>query len=474
MAATILEIRAELKAVRESLNSGSVYRGRTLDGPLQDYFLDLHDKEKCWLAEQLATNGTVQPAAKPEAKVELRPCPQPPPAFDRDDVASVLAHLHACEASPQESGRGLRALTSLAYSSTAKVLADPSAIPQALKLMEAHSDNEVVQFGAVGTFCNCAFDAGAATGLLSEPAVLVRLVASVGRTGPNCKATNAKAVEALARIVGIAASQDDNGDSTAESSSVPIKQLRNLFKVVVEHGDCSFPKKLVPICEQLILNEVVTPAGVAKACIDSLADCVATPAAALCWFELVNCLSGDKTVTGDQQAALVNAGSIRCAIGLMSATLSDPLVQMAGIECCSTLVGVFWEALNLFASAAGARQIEVALLEHPGHAALQGKGLKSLGSCPAWPSDMQIKSGYSWGNAIIIAKKALARFPEDQELQTTAIETLNKNLEHLPCVQEVAKDNGAELVKAAMEKFPQESAPKLHMFARKVLKHLGK
>jgi hypothetical protein len=283
------------------------------------------------------------------------PAPQgQPPAFDRDDLQAVVAHMCAWEAVETECDKALKALVSLAYSSTAKVVAHGTALLQVLRLMQLHASSSLVQLHGVQAICNMADDEAAALGYLSDPAVLTALVLAIAgqkAAGASAKATD-KATEAIARIV--AASDTD---STG--------QLAKVFSAVIASGshEASAPE-ITKICDQLVKNEVTDAKKIAEACMAASASARQSTLQAVGWLELARCLAGDKMIVSELQIALVEKGAITMSVALMKNFVRDVDVQMLGIETLSSLIGIYMPGLEAFAKAGGVSQIEAALREH--------------------------------------------------------------------------------------------------------------
>jgi len=473
------EIKAELRAMKQAMRSGAAHLGMKGD-KLIEYFLQLNDKENLLLGQlvkssadaplQIAVGGGY-PAAPGSQNGTVTVGPPrimqgPAPAFDRSNLSSVVEHMHVCEADATESGKGLRALSSLAYSGTAAVIADQRALHQVMRLMALHPESEGVQLCACGVICNMAYDTSCALGAIADARILTSLVGCLGRSS---KGTVAKATEAIARIVGAGAMDTTVAADLAAAKETACKQLGKLFSAIVLSTDSACGPNIVKICEQLAQNEVVDCPCIAKAAM-AASEHVACAPHASCWLEITKCLSGDKAMKSDQQQALVEVGAISRSVGFMAQFHSDASLQLAGIECVSTLVGVLWDALEAFAKAAGAHQIENALKDHIDDPAVQTKGLRALSSGVAWPRDVQVKSGYSWANTVCITKVAMEKHQHDPELQVVALESLAKCLEALPCAQEIKSDGGDELIKNVLAQ--HTSVARLQTAGKTVLRHL--
>jgi hypothetical protein len=476
--ADLSNVQAEIRTVKQALNNGTPYLGMKGD-KLQEYFLQLNVKENIHLqnlsggsASPFLTGpsptagyarGGVQPAAARLAAA-LPPQPAaaqpagPAPAFDRNDLRAVIEHMCAWEAVDTESGKALKALASLAYSSTQQVTADPTALGQVLRLMQLHPGSSLVQLYAVQSICNMADDQTAALGPLSQPIVLTGLVSALGRTGASAN-LDAKATEAIARIV--AASEND-----------ATGQLAKVFCAVIgsgSHEACA--PNVMQICDQLVKNEVTDPKKIAEACMTASAAARQTTLQAAGWLELAKCLSADKMTISLQQTSLVSAGAINMSVSLMETFVKDADVQLTGIETLSSLVGIFLEALEVFAKAGGLRQIECTLREHADNLPIQMKGIRALSSGAAWSRDMQEKSGYSWKNAVQITRNAMLLHAREVDLTIAGLELLVKCLENLPIADQVKAEFGGDLVLTAMR--THDSSPKVKNAGTVILRHFN-
>lgn len=475
-------MQTELKAVKAALREGGAYLGMSGE-PLQTYLLRLSEKENLLISKQIqllqAGDGTPAAhgggasahgaAAEPEPEVPVpRPAPPgPPKTFEREDLEAVLAHLQDYEASPPESTKALRALSSLAYADAAKVGNDDVGLPQLLRLLLLHPDALQLQLAGMRALCNMAYDHKVALARLAVPEVLSALVTAVAKH-PEPKDVGVKASEALARIVAAETQPGgENGTSRDAARAEGPGALAGLFLAASRGGPTSEQAVLPELIGQLIRNEVVDPPQVAQRFAASGGEpCSALTAAG--WLGLAKqfCLSELQELP----QLMTDAGAIAQCTKLMEKHIGDSVVQLGGIEAMSSLVGNRWAGLQSFAEVGGMRSIEAAMCAHQGEVMIQTKGVRALSSGILWPEEVQKKSGYDSRRSMEITQAASAGHKENIELQTAALEALTKYMEKKELAKVFAAAGGEQLVRDVMSQ--HATVVKLQNFGDVVLKGL--
>lgn len=449
-------VQAELKAVKAALREGGAYLGMSGE-PLQTYLLRLSEKENLLISTQLqllqASDGTLVASGggaaaaaeppEPEVPTPRAAPPGTPKNFDREDMEAVLAHLQDYEASPPESTKALRALSSLAYADASKVGNDEVALSQLLRLLLIHPDVAQLQLAAMRALCNMAYDHKVALARLAVPEVLSALVTAVAKH-PEPKDVGEKASEALARIVAAdVAPEGENGTPRSPARADGPGALAGLFLAASRGGPCGEQAVMPELIGQLIRNEVVEPSQVARRFAQAGGEqCPAVTAAG--WLGLAKqfCLSELQELP----QLMTDAGAIAQCTKLMETHIGDAAVQLGGIEAMSSLVGNRWAGLQSFAEVGGMRSIEAAMGAHPGEAMIQTKGVRALSSGILWPEDIQKKSGYDLRRSMEITQAASAAHKENLELQTAALEALAKYMEKKELARLFAAAGGEQLV----------------------------
>eukprot|EP00929_Paragymnodinium_shiwhaense_P031345 TRINITY_DN17578_c0_g1_i4.p1 TRINITY_DN17578_c0_g1~~TRINITY_DN17578_c0_g1_i4.p1 ORF type:complete len:473 (-),score=117.02 TRINITY_DN17578_c0_g1_i4:178-1596(-) len=460
-------LHEEITCVREALQSGSTFLGMH-SHLLQEYSRQLSEKDRLLMliASHQKQNGHGDSSSSASAG--------PVDDFDRSALPSVIEHLYKYEANPRECAKALKALSGLAYSATKKVAADERVLQRLLRLLDLHED-KAVRLAVMQVLCNLAYDNDMAQGSLATEAVLAGLLGALVPDASGdllvLKHIASKASEALARIISAGEGIDDNG-----KANIPARKpspLTKLFATIVGRGDSSCASRVREICARLTANEVVDCATIATALTHDISAAAAKESArtAIAWFELTKALAGDKEQSTEEQTALIRAGAIEQALQLMDKHLHEEPVQVAGIEAMSAMVGVVWDALEVFARSAGVRQIEAALREHTGSALLQLRGLRALGSGVGWPTDLQVKSGYSWRSTLELTLAAMRQHPKDADLQLAGMDAIVKIVqEHPSCLPDLKSEGIEEMIQGAMAQHPQ--AARLHTLSGAVLQLL--
>jgi len=384
-------------------------------------------------------------------------------AFDCDSLPSVTNHMSRYEASDVESGKALRALASLAYKSAKEVGDHPEVLPQVLRLLALHPEQEFIQINGMRALCNMAYEPSVALGRLSSPAVFGAFVSAMVKR-PNSKEIGARASEAVARLVAA-----EVGPDSTQPCPVPVEKgpLTALF-TVVEPDDAAGRDIVIQMVQQLVSNEVSTPDVLAKRLIDLAEHCKTTGPGATAWLMLSKQIAMKEIE--NMSECLINCSAITAAASVMSAQSSYAPAQLAGIEAMSGLVGSRWAGLQAFAKEKGIERIEEAMKAHPGEAVLQTKGIRALASGIQWPEDIQQQARYNYRHGVTLTKDAMAKHGDCEDLQVAGLEALSKYLDRLKCAEEVKMDGGEGLVKAVMMKHTSE---KVKTLGGSVLEHLG-
>jgi len=472
------EVQSELHAVKKALRDGGTYLGMGGE-TLQRYFLQLNEKENLLLSKQIqGTGASLIAGADPAAlangrnghaganggggtlRTPLKAPSGPAREFDRDSLPAVVTHLRDYGEDPAECARGLRALSSLAYSQAGDVGSHEEVLPMLLRFLSFHYSNQVVQLYAVRTLCNVANDTTSAMGRLAEPPILAALMSAMTRT-PESKEINSKASEAIARVVA-AGSIEGRPISGVEDG-----KLGKLFDAALG-GELAWVLIVAQLVTQFTANEVTTPTRVAQQLQQAVGRTRTIALAVVRGLELSKQLSNDKP---DQRQALIDGGFIPLGTSLMIEHASDADVQLAGIEAMSGLVGSCWDGLQAFVTAGGVKRIEEALREHTTNAVIQTKGVRAIASGVDWPKDVQQKAEYSAKTAVELTKAAMAAHPGSSELQAAGLEALARYLDRLNCIEEVKSQDGDTLVKSIMTQ--HQDAPKVQSWGRVVLDKVG-
>lgn len=476
------EMQAELKTVKKALQSDGAYLGMKGE-TLQRYFLQLNEKENLLLKANIsskfldegagllqtstaAANGSSKHGGYTAAGVPVAGAgaggasckppmevikPREPPAgatraLDRDNLESVVSHLEDYEGSLLETTKALRALSSLAYADAGRVGSAPSVLPQVLRALAIHPNDDGVQLAAMRAFCNMAYSPTVAlNSLATDEGVLSALVGAMARTS-GTKDIGAKASEAIARIV--AAEAEPEADGKAKSSSKQPGPLCGFF-VAASGGDASWQGVALQLVLQMIANEVVVPELVARNFSAAAGGAQRWGSSSMGWLGLAKQFASCPQCPEIAQA-LIEADTVAAAAGVMEAHVEDGSVQLAGIEGLSSLVGNRWAGLQAFAKVQGMKRIEAAMRAHPNDSVLQTKGVRALASGIQWPEEVQKTSAYNWEYSVEMTKTAMSQHGSNSELQVAALEALAKYLDRLHCIAQVKADGGEGLVKAMM------------------------
>jgi hypothetical protein len=283
-----------------------------------------------------------------------------------------------------------------------------------------------------------------------------------------------KASEALARIIAAEVKPDSDGGGPPPEQPVQLPAgslgcLCGLY-LAAGRGDPASREAVPKLLMQLSANEVLEAKQAAEGFVRAEQACK-MPAEAAGWLALAKVLSPADMKWQDLPVALVEAGAIRAAAGIMTRFIPDNLVQLTGIEAMSSLVGNRWAGLRAFADVGGMERVEEAMRKHPGDAAIQTKGVRALGSGVSWPQDVQDRARYSHRRAVELTKTAMSHHGMDLELQIAALEALARYLEKAKCVTEVQAAGGEGLVKMIMTS--HMSNPKVMQFGKAVLNGIG-
>jgi len=461
---------------------------------LQRYFLQLNEKENLLLSKQLksmpqaveaspvamlagaspasaaaasfpsSTNGSgAALPALPKSGEPVPPAREAPAgdvkAFDRADMAAVLKHMADYEASATESGKGLRALSSLAYDNAVKVGEAPGALEQVLRLLALHPSEDLVQLNGIRAVCNMAYNSSMALQRLSSPSVFAALVSAMARK-PDHREIGAKASEAVARIVAAEVSPEaTEGENGKPAGSSP---MSSLFQVACMQSEAAGQGTIVKLVASLIQNEVVKSLSIAQKFTAEGASAKAMPyPAADCWLSTAKQLAMSEIP--DLAVAFIDCNTIKAAIELMAASSDYGSTQLVGIEALSGLVGTRWAGLQAFAELKGIEQIEDAMKKHPDEAVLQTKGIRALASGIGWPEDIQKQSGFKGREGVTLTKTAMSRHGDNLELVLAGLENLPKYMEKVEgCTEGMKENGGVGLIKAIMAKYsdPSKAAEK--------------
>lgn len=490
----LAEIRAELQTVKRALNDGAIYLGMKGE-PLTRYLLQLQEKENLLRQQSLlssqmqhmslgpasvvagATNGSRAAARTPLFQEPARPAPPgPAQAFNKEDQEAVLAHMVAYEAVPLEAVKTLRAVSSLAYANAARAGNDDRLVNQILRLTALHPDEQNVQISAMRVICNMAYDQDVAVKKLTEQGVLSTLIAAVSVPSADAKdkskvgEASLKAGEALARIVAAEVNPDGNGMPAKPVVPELSGPLVGLF-IAAASSEGAGQEALPRLIAQLVSNEVCDVKGVAQRFASSAQVAASSGSVAVGWMSLAKLLASTDEIMPTFPQALVDAGAIKAASGLMESLPAEAALQLAGVEAMSALVGNRWAGLQSFAECGGMKRIETALEAHGSATVLQTKGIRALASGIQWPEDIQGKAGYDAKRAIGLTKLALAQHSDAMELLQAGLEALSKYLDKLKCRDLVVDEGGEGLVKAIMTR--HRGSQPVYNAGRLVLDHLG-
>jgi hypothetical protein len=399
-----------------------------------------------------------------------KPVPEgPPQAFNRDDFTAVVKHMTLYEGAAAECAKALRALASLAYANATQVGDHPEALPQAIRCLKLHPDEDNVQLNGMRALCNMAYDPNVALNRLSTRPVLHAFISAMaGKQGSNNNASKelgSKASEGVARVVAA-----EVGPESGPSPAVPPERgpLKMLF-TVVEYEDSPGREVVVELVKQLVNNEVATPELLAQRLIDQAESCKQSGPAAAAWLLLAKQIAMAEISTMSEN--LIKLDAIAAAAGVMIAQHSYGPAQLAGIEAMSGLVGSRWIGLQAFASVKGIERIETAMATHPAEAVLQTKGIRALASGIQWPEDIQGKAAYNYRHGVKLTKVAMGKHQQIEDLQIAGLEALSKYLDRAKCVEEVKEDGGVPLVKAVMAR--HGAVEKVKSLGKSILDALG-
>jgi len=487
----LTQIQAELQSVKKALREGAAYLGMQGEA-LQRYLLQLNEKENLLLSKQLrslalnegpllqeAAGGGVARGGYPSAgtngsHLHARPAPQgEPKAFNRDDIKEVISHMSEYEAVPGECAKCLKSLSSLAYKNAHAVGQEEQSVPSLLRVIALHPNEGAIQLNAMRTLCNMAYDQELALKRLSQPDVMIRILTAFAGEGEP-KEVVARASEALARIVAAEVKPDSDGGGPPPEKPVQMPAgstgaLCGLYLAACR-GEAACLEVVPKLLTQLAANEVMEPKVAAEGFVRSEQECkIASEGAG--WLALAKVLTPADSQSQDLPAALVEAGAIRAAAGIMTRFQHDGLVQLTGIEAMSSLVGNRWAGLRAFADVGGMERVEDAMRKHTQDAIIQTKGIRALGSGVQWPSDVQERARYSYRRAVELTNTAMSMHSVDGELQIAALEALSKYLEKTKCVAEVKDSGGEGLVKMMMTS--HQNNAKVQQWGRSVLNHVG-
>mmetsp|Transcript_117761 Transcript_117761/g.375416 ORF Transcript_117761/g.375416 Transcript_117761/m.375416 type:complete len:497 (-) Transcript_117761:206-1696(-) len=487
----LAEIQQELQAVKAALRADSSYLG--LKGEtLQRYLLQLNEKENLFLSRHLAIAQAAQAAAAAVcaggrfAAGPLAPA-RPPPAgpvhvLDREDGEAVVRHLCDYEASAAEAAKGLRALSALAYRDAAKVGGDATALQQLLRLLALHPEDSNVRLRGMQAICNMAYDSSVSMTKLSVPGILGAVLAVFSTaplpdpkdqsvpSGPAAEAC-LKAGEAAARIV--AAELGSGPEASAPAKRAPGNDgpLAMLI-LTASGGELAWKEAMPKLLAQLVENEVTEPGIIAERfVVAGNAAAGGGPQVAVGWLTISKILANAENKVPSLPSALVEAGCINAAARLMERMPGEALVQLAGLEAMSLLVGNRWTGLTAFAEVGGIPLIEAAMGAHGGHAVLQTKGIRALGSGVLWPLDVQQKARYDSCRGITLTKTAMRRHQDSEELCQAGLEALSKYVSKSMRKFEVAEGDGTGIVEAIMGRYA--SNPQIQQLGRSVLEGLS-
>jgi hypothetical protein len=471
VAAELQEIQKEISAIKKCLPNGA-YLGMTGE-TLQRYFLNLNEKENLLLSRQLqlaapSSNllgdskkgypsvATVAPtssiAQADEAPAKALPDGTPAP-FDRDNLASVCAHMCQYEASPSESGKALRALASIAYTNAEAAGEHPDVLPQLLRLLNLHPSDDNVQVNALRALCNIAYDQSVAAKKLASTQVMNAIVQAVVRKSES-KEVAAKASEAVARVVSVEVNPD--------APKPEVKALETLFSS--SGTEQATRDVVVQLVEQLISNEVATPDVLAQKLVAAAKAAEETGPKAAAWLQLAKALALKEIA--NLSDCLIARGAILAAHSIIKSQVPHGPTQLAGIESLSGLVGARYIGLQAFAGVRGMDCVETAMSEHPMEAVLQTKGTRALASGVMWEQDIQMKAGWNLERSVGYTKRAMATHTENEELQIAGLEALQKYLDKTNCSELIKADGGVEIVQAAMS---SHSGKKVQTLGKAVL-----
>eukprot|EP00928_Gymnodinium_smaydae_P014247 TRINITY_DN1518_c0_g2_i1.p1 TRINITY_DN1518_c0_g2~~TRINITY_DN1518_c0_g2_i1.p1 ORF type:complete len:521 (+),score=117.85 TRINITY_DN1518_c0_g2_i1:49-1611(+) len=508
------EIQEELQAVKKALRNGGSYLGMQGE-PLQRYLLQLSEKENIHLSRHLQSQaGGLAPAANgkggygnasganflasasgeaangaspmgkangvlepPEEQVVV---PRPPPegdirSMDKDSLASVVQHLVDYEANAQESQRAVKALSSLAYADAPKLGDDDRILPQVLRVLAIHPKEDGLQLVAMRAFSNMAYNQDLALHRLgSSPGVMQALIHALART-TGSKEIGSRAGEAVARIV---AAEVGPTPAEIEAGAVaptpPATSPLSVLFAVTCRGRTSEFGAVQQLIMQLITNEVVEASLVSRRFAESANIVKSTAAGSFGWLTFAKQFSqtdNPQLVQAAVAQAMVDANAIASATSVMGAQEREASVQLAGIECLSSLVGNRWSGLQKFAADGGMQFVQAALEAHPTDAILQTKGIRAMASGTQWPEDIRNKSKYSWKRGVELTKLAMKNHEEDLELQVAALEALCKYVEKLHCAGLVKEEGGEETIRSTLTR--HASVARIQSWGKNLMGQLG-
>jgi hypothetical protein len=490
------EIRAELQTVKRALNDGSTFLGMKGE-PLTRYLLQLQEKENLLrqhslLSHQMrhmsvsggngdlpsvaATNGS-KASARPAVVLEpARPAPEgEPKAFNKDSQSEVVEHMTVYEAVPLEAVKALRCVSSLAYANAASVGGDDRLVAQLLRLVALHPAEQNVETAAMRALCNMAYDQDISVKKLTNSGVLTALLAAVSLPAGSKEKTRsgeaaAKAGEALARIVAAEVNPEGNGMPAKLVVPEVDGPLVGLF-VAAGSGEAAVQEAVPRLIQQFVANEVCEVKALAQRFGTAAQTAGSDASVAIGWMSLAKLLASTDDTVPQLPQALVDAGAIKSASGLMERLPDEASLQLAGVEAMSALVGNRWGGLQCFAEVGGMKRIEAALEKHGDATVLQTKGIRALASGIQWPQDVQQKAGYNSAKAVALTKTALSQHSDAAELIQAGLEALSKYLDKLKCKDLVMENGGESLVKQIMTR--HTSNQPVCNAGRTVLDHLG-
>jgi len=479
-AGDLAEVQQDLQGVKKALRDGSSYLGMSGD-TLTKYLLQLNEKENLLYSAQLKHMSNIMSVggdsavssmgnglgALPRAvQVPTVPAREPPSGptkvYNKEDIAEILNHMAEYEAVPVEGAKALRALSSLAYSNAGRVGGDARVLPQLLRVLALHPEEQQVRIGAMRVVCNMAYDNAVSTNQLTDLGVLSALLATLPEVDDAAKGNAdkakggeaaAKAGEALARIV--AAEVNPEGNGTVKMSASAEGSLARVF-FAAANGEAAWQNRVPQLVKQLVANEVCEPRDIADRFVVLSKLCSGTATAGTGWMSLSKLLAAMESTIPTLPQCMVDAGAIRVAVQIMDAQDGEAAVQLAGVEAMSALVGNRWAGLLAFAEAGGMKRIEAALSTHVDNFTLQTKGIRALASGIGWPEDVQKKAGYDARESLGITIAAMQRHGDQQELLTAGLEAVSKYLNKFPVAKDqVVQAGGAVLVQGIMRSYTE-------------------
>jgi len=489
----LADVQKELAAVKQALQKDEGYLGMTGE-PLQQYFLQLNDKEIFLLSRQMqqlsAAGGTIVKGVNGGHTTAPNVPPSgPPKQFDKDDVDAVLHHMRDYEAIPQEAVKALRALSSLAYAQSKSVGNNDQILKQVMRLLSLHPEESMVQVYAIKSMCNMAFDTDAATNKLNNQEVLSALLQAaslmpddnqpkvLSETEKKALAAQKppeaalKAGEALARIVAAEAELlQPNAAGGADKANARAPEASTLAGVFLAacYGDAAWHAAVLRLVAQLVENEVINMQFIAERFV--LHTMPKDKFGAKGWLAMAKAAASSSHCP-ELGNALVEAGALRAAVQLMQRYTEEAPVALAGLEAMASIVGTRAQALQAFVDAGGVQRIESGMERFPEIELLQTKSIRALASGVLWSDDVQRKAGYSSKRAVALTKAAMVRHGGSEELQVAALDALSRYLDKAGLTADVLEGGGEGLVKAVMAR--HIGCSKVQKIGRSVLDFLG-